>query len=416
MKQSGHPIDDAAELRRKAEELAGDQAAILPKDFETLSPEKIRTMFHELHVHQIELEMQNEELRRSQAELSIAQARYFDFYDIAPVGYLTISEESIILDANLTIATMLGEHRRTLAGNPITRFIVREDQDIYYFLHQKLFKTHEPQGCELRMVHKDGAPFRASLNAIAVHEAGGNVLCRLVVSDVTRLFQALEAQQESAIQMSLAEQSDAVTKTDLLNEVNHRVKNNLMMILGLILAEKRRANAEGHHESDALLEKFWGRINGLLDVHQMLSDSKWQPISISLLAERICANVIASGGNPGQAIGLDVGHSNIEISPRQAGSIAIVFNELITNCIKHAFSKCVRPSVRINFRLEGQELRITFRDNGSGYPDAVLNDGRRNVGLHLIYQLIEQTAGGTIELSNDHGAVTLIHLVIEEKS
>ena len=74
----------------------------------------MRQTFHELRVHQIELEMQNEELRRSQSELATSRARYFDLYELAPVGYLSFSQQGIILEANLTFATLLGVERRAL--------------------------------------------------------------------------------------------------------------------------------------------------------------------------------------------------------------------------------------------------------------------------------------------------------------
>ncbi len=105
-------------------------------------------------MHQIELEMQNEELRRPQAELDAARARYFDLYDLAPVGYCTLSEKGLILEANLTAATLLGVARGALVKQPISRFILKEDQDIYYLHRKQLFETGEPQTCELRIDEK----------------------------------------------------------------------------------------------------------------------------------------------------------------------------------------------------------------------------------------------------------------------
>ncbi len=145
-----------AELRRQAEEIAREKAAQSPENLEALSPEETRQTLHELRVHQIELEMQNEELRRAQAELDAARARYFDLYDLAPVGYCTLSEQGLILEANLTAATLLGVARGALVKQPISRFILKEDQDIYYLHRKQLFETGEPQACELRMVKKDG--------------------------------------------------------------------------------------------------------------------------------------------------------------------------------------------------------------------------------------------------------------------
>jgi PAS domain-containing protein len=80
---------------------------------------------------------QNEALRAAQAELEKSQSRYFDLYDLAPVGYCTLSEQGLILEANLTAATLLGMTRSALIRQPISRFILKEDQEIYY-LHRKI--------------------------------------------------------------------------------------------------------------------------------------------------------------------------------------------------------------------------------------------------------------------------------------
>ena len=127
--------------------------------------------------------MQNEELRRAQVELDAARARYFDLYDLAPVGYCTVSEEGLILEANLTAASLLGVARGALVGQRLTGFILPEDEDIYYLHRKQLFETGEPQACELRMVKKDGTAFWAHLEATAAEDPGGEPVCRVVMSD-----------------------------------------------------------------------------------------------------------------------------------------------------------------------------------------------------------------------------------------
>ena len=109
------------------------------------SPEETRRALHELQVHQIELEMQNEELRRTQEELEASRARYFDLYDLAPVGYFTLSEQGLILEANLTAARLLGVARGALVKQPLSRFILPEDQDIYYLHRKELLETGAPR-------------------------------------------------------------------------------------------------------------------------------------------------------------------------------------------------------------------------------------------------------------------------------
>jgi PAS domain S-box-containing protein len=184
--------DHAAKLRRQAEEIARDNAAKSPKHIEALSPQETQYMLHELQVHQIELEMQNEELRQAQAQLDAGRARYFDLYDLAPVGYVTISEQKLLLEANLTTATLLGVTRNDLIKQPFSRFVLREDQDIYYFLHKQLFETGEPHGCELRMVKKDGTTLWVRLQATSVQDAAGPAVSRVVISDITERKQAEE--------------------------------------------------------------------------------------------------------------------------------------------------------------------------------------------------------------------------------
>lgn len=188
-------------LRQKAEE----KAARMAENLETLSPEETRQMFHELHVHQIELEMQNAELRSAQAKLDVARARYFDLFDLAPVGYFTISEEGLILESNLTAASLLGMVRGALVKQPISRFILKKDQDIYYLYRKHLFEAHSadsgknglPRACELRMVKKDGTPFWARLEAIAVQENDGAPVCRTTISDITGRKQSEEKIQQN---------------------------------------------------------------------------------------------------------------------------------------------------------------------------------------------------------------------------
>ena len=145
MKNKDNRPEQTAVLRRQAEEIVQEKAAKMTENQEALSPEETRQMLHDLRVHQIELEMQNEELRTAQAELDAARARYFDLYDLAPVGYCTVSEKGLILEANLTAATLLGVVRGTLVKQPISRFIHKEDQDVYSLHRNKLFETGDPR-------------------------------------------------------------------------------------------------------------------------------------------------------------------------------------------------------------------------------------------------------------------------------
>ena len=171
-------------LRQRAEDRS-ESCAEAQEDLDALSPETLRKTLHELRVHQIELEMQNEELRVAHGRLEASQARYFELYDLAPAGYITVSEVGLILEANLTAATLLGKVRGDLMRTPIFRIILREDQDAYYQLRAELLETGDPQTCELRMTKSDGTAFWAHLAAASSQDEAGATVFRIVLNDIT---------------------------------------------------------------------------------------------------------------------------------------------------------------------------------------------------------------------------------------
>jgi PAS domain S-box-containing protein len=169
------------ELRKLAEQ----KMAQFTENAEALSPGEAQRNLHELRVHQIELEMQNEDLRNSQTELEAVRARYFSLYDLAPVGYFTINEQRLILESNLSAAVLLGESRGSLVGKTLAQFIFKEDQDLYYLQCKQLFKSGEMQTFDLRMLKKDGSAFWGHLRIAVAHPVDGVAACSVVLSDIS---------------------------------------------------------------------------------------------------------------------------------------------------------------------------------------------------------------------------------------
>src|SRR5438876_887457 len=134
--------------------------------------QEVQKLVHELQVYQIELEMQNEELRRTQQELETSRDRYSVLYDFAPVGYVTLDCDGVILEANLTAAGLLGTVRGSLIRQRLTDFIVPADQDTFY-LHRQQAATHTPQACELAMRRQDGTTFFVRLESLVERERAG---------------------------------------------------------------------------------------------------------------------------------------------------------------------------------------------------------------------------------------------------
>jgi PAS domain S-box-containing protein len=182
----------ARDLRRRAEKKA---AAMDAERLETLSPGQVERLVHELRVHQIELELQNEELRRAQLELEASRTRYFSLYDLAPAGYVTIDGKGLITEANLAAATLLAAPRSALCGKPLSRFILPEDQDTYYRHRKALVETQKTQVCELRLDRPPAEPpvWIRLQTALDRDKETGAAIGRAVMVDITNRKLAEEA-------------------------------------------------------------------------------------------------------------------------------------------------------------------------------------------------------------------------------
>ena len=210
--KENRPSDQSNKLRKKAEEIVRERTGQSPKNIEARSSENIQQVLHELEVHQIELEMQNEELRQEHEKLVAARAHYFDLYDLAPVGYVTISEQGLITEANLAAATLLGVTRDNLNRQAFSRFIFKDDQDIPYLYRKKLFEAAVPQAYELRMVKKDGTVFWVHIYMAAGRDAEGTPVCRTTINAISDRKRAEDSLKESEERFDqLAEQSGTFT-------------------------------------------------------------------------------------------------------------------------------------------------------------------------------------------------------------
>jgi len=214
-----------SKLRERAEVVLGPQGEDLPE----MSAEEVRKLVHELRTYQIELEMQNEELRTAQEELTESRDRYSDLYDFAPVGYLTLNEKGVILQANLTAAEMLGVERTRLINQRLSGFVVAEDEDIYYLHRRQLLETRKRQTCELRIRKQDDRRFWAKTESTLTEDTdAGGLQIRTILSDITERKRAEEelkkahAELERRVELRTAELAAANVK--LHEEIAEREK------------------------------------------------------------------------------------------------------------------------------------------------------------------------------------------------
>ncbi len=209
----------------------------------------------------------------------------------------------------------------------------------------------------------------------------------------------------------------ALTQANLLQEVNHRVKNNLMALVGLLHKEQDSAEANNQDEAVSIIKEIVGRVESLSTVHGLLSANEWQALNLGAL----CSSLITAtvNGLPGERPKVEVSATQIEVNCDQAHHLALVINEMTTNSIKYAFEEEVSPRIRVSAHLEDNLICLSYRDNGPGFPQSVLSweslEGR-HTGLRLAQGIVSQSMRGEIALGNDAGAVISIQFPREEQA
>ena len=203
--------DKSASLRTAAETRIAQEPMKLvnPQPGEEL----LHKLLHELQVHQVELKMQNDELRQAQIAMEESRDRYADLYDFAPIGYLTLSREGMITEINLAASDMLGVVRKRMVARRFSQFVADKDRDRWYLHFASVLKHEQRQRCELEFQSEDGSHFHAQLDSMkvgALPSSGEPVkspasttkddaasLVRIALTDITEQIQAKAAIQEA---------------------------------------------------------------------------------------------------------------------------------------------------------------------------------------------------------------------------
>ena len=170
------------DLDRKVAEFINKSPSAIRK----IPPRNIQYLVEDLQIQKTDLEIQNKKLHKAQLKLREKLAKYSDLYDNSPVGYFSIDNKGIILEANITGATMLGVERGLLKGRLFSDFITRDHQDIFYLHLKELLETKAKQTCQLRLVKKNGSQFYAHFECIVLLDERGKLnQFRAVVSDIS---------------------------------------------------------------------------------------------------------------------------------------------------------------------------------------------------------------------------------------
>jgi PAS domain S-box-containing protein len=365
----------------------------------------------ELHGRQLLYSIVHDITERKRAEEALRESRTIlrTIIDAIPLWISCSDRQGIYLTVNDLYSKTFGKLLAEIEGSHYSRVLPQGVCDKHKPLMDECLSgkvvtfddSHPLSNGRTLYTHGVYTPLFDAARAIT-----GSVL---VVMDVTPMQEA----QEELRRLYVQTQRDADTKTELLKEVNHRVRNNLVAIVGLLLAEQRHAPEQGRSFVKTALDSVANRIHGMLEVHQLLSDSEWAPMRLSELAARVITAVFTTLPTGRRAV-VEVPHSPIEVSPRQAANLALVINELATNTRKYALQNRKRAHIAVRIQSEDGGMVLEYRDDGPGYPEDVLRLERQGVGLYLLMQLVTGTLRGTLQLANAEGAVARLFIKTEE--
>jgi PAS domain S-box-containing protein len=209
------------ELQRRAEaQLRKQKKRQKPKAGVTQKEADSQRLLHELQVHHVELEMQNAELQESRNRMEVLLEKYTDLYDFAPVGYLSLNEQGQILEVNLSGATLLGVGRSSLINRRLPPFVTPASRPVFLAFLKRVFAGDGKQVCEATLLRENGASFWADFHgSSAISVNSPQKWCRVVVSDITVLKRAEEAQRRSdAIAASVEELREEIGRRKVIEE------------------------------------------------------------------------------------------------------------------------------------------------------------------------------------------------------
>jgi PAS domain S-box-containing protein len=376
-------VDALQLLRRRAQDRHQTKVALPLEMLKAMRPEDAQLLYHELRVHQIELELQNEALRRVQLELETARERYFDLYDMAPVGYCTVNSAGQILEANLTAADLLGVPRSALIQLDITHFMPLAQRQIYLDCCALLDTFGQTQTRELQMISGGGQPIWVRLSANMARGADGAITLRVMLEDVSErvqldaILQVKNTELERARQ--LADKANSA-KSDFLTSMSHELRSPLNAILGfaqLMEVGSPAPTAAQKSSIDQIIHGGWyllDLVNEILDLASIESGQLALAMASESLADLLadCQTMIEPQASASHiAVQFPVFAQPCRVLADRRRLKQVVIN-LLSNAIKYNRQQ---GTVNISFSLATPGfVRLSVQDDGHGLtPEQVSN-------------------------------------------
>jgi PAS domain S-box-containing protein len=409
----------AAELRRRAEERLRKQH---PKSRPGRTEADTERLVHELEVHQIELEMQNEELQKARGDMEVALERYSELYDFAPVGYLTLDREGTIREANLTSASLLGIERSRLVKRSFGFCVSAADLPVFNAFLDKVFESKAGEFCEVTLLKEGKHRFEARITAAAT-ESGQE--CHAVLEDITERKRA----EENRLILNNLESTGI-----LVGGIAHDFNNLLTMIL-LNLEVAHTLIPSGAELAHFLEQAKQATLTSAGLIRQLLSFSGGgapvrKPTQLpGLILNSVRLAVTGSALRCDYALAEDLWLAEVD-----AGQIGQVIRNLVLNA-REAMPEGGVISVRAENVIlgphqdpslpPGDYVRVSVTDWGGGITKELLpkifdayfstkrRESQKGMGLGLaICHTVIQKHGGAIAVDSELGVGTTFHILL----
>jgi two-component sensor histidine kinase/PAS domain-containing protein len=350
-----------------------------------------KKLIHELKVHQLELELQNEELQGALRELDESRGEYFELYDLAPVAYFTLDSYNMIEKVNLTGADLLKLNRNDVLRKRFASFVKSDCQNAFYEHLDRLRRDKTRQCCELLLVVKGGAELWARLDSIAVPDREGKgEKIRTTITDLT------QSKLNEALQQSIKE------KEALLREVHHRVKNNMQIISSLLNLQANRVQSP---DLKAAFQESQNRVRAMAMIHETLYRSKTlSEINLRSYIQKLAHNLLYTYTTSPARVTMNVNAKDVILDIDQVIPCGLVVNELIANSLKHAFPDGRKGEISLDIHTDVKgDVVLVYSDDGVGLPEGLDIEKTKSLGLSLVVNLMTKQLGAEMELSRDNG-------------
>lgn len=422
---------DADDLRARALGRMGPRRRVLPDE---LSREELSELVYELQVHQAELEVQNEDLRRAEGELAAARDRYLDLYEFAPVGYLTLDKQGTVVQANLATTRLCGSDRPEVVGSRFEKLTVREDRDAVYLALREAGDEGSGRSAEFRLARPDEEEVWVLAEVSIGDDArDGSKLYRVTLTDVTKRRRA----EHSLRELSESLERKVAARTTELERKSRQLRRLVAELNRAEEAERRRLAELLHDDLQQLLigvrfrldvacgREDDARSKELLEASRELVEEgveKARGLSRALSPPALWHQGVGPAirelseyvrGQHGLHVDLRRGELPGSIPEETEHVIYRAVQELLLNVVKHA-----RVS-RANVVLKQQEgdLLAVVEDHGVGFdPNQVLADGpTAGLGLARIGERVE-ACGGRMEVESSPARGTRVTMRVPVSS